>query len=112
MKKTAQQIYEEFDKKHAKMIHKGLLAKKVFPYPQELFDRLRPFCVGGFPASIMLFVNETCNGHCYDRAKLMQLALENCQVVHADINSLRFKANGHSPQHAFVETTDFGGNKT
>lgn len=103
---------ETFDDYQKRALTWGFKHKQVFPYPKELFDALRPFCVGGFPASIMLFCNELCNGKCYDRAQIMQLAFENCQVVHADINSLRCKANGRSPQHAFVETTEFGGNRT
>ena len=99
-------------KERDELIFNGLENKKVFPYPSALFDALRPYDVGGFPASIMLFVNEMCNGKCYDRAMLMQLAFDNCQVVHADIESLRITAGEELAEHAFVETTDFGGGKT
>ena len=39
---------------HTKMLAKGIKRKKVHFYPDMLFDRLRPYCVGGIPASIML----------------------------------------------------------
>ncbi len=94
------------------MIFYGWKHKLVFPYPDVLFDYLRPYSVGGFPCSIMFFINEMCNGHCYDRAELMQLAFDDCQIVHADIESLRIKGGEECAEHAFVETTDFGGGKT
>jgi len=101
------------NKKHTKQLVWGFKHKLVFPYPDSLFDHLRPFCVGGFPASIMLFVNEMCNGHCYDRARLMQLAFEDAKIVHADIESLRvISTRPGDAEHAFVETTDFGGGRT
>ena len=46
---------ETFDDYHRRMLTWGAKHNKVFPYPTGLFDALRPFCVGGFPASIMLF---------------------------------------------------------
>ena len=112
MKQKFNLTQEQFEAKHTKMLIKGMKANKVFSYPKELFDRLRPFCIGGFPASIMLFINEMCNGKCYDRAMLMQLAFKDATVVHADINSLRCQKDCISPEHAFVETKAFGGNRT
>jgi len=94
------------------MIYYGFRHNKIFPYPDELFDRLRPYNFGGFPASIALFNNEMCNGHCYDRAMLMQLPFEDAVVVHADIESLRITYGKEEAGHAFVETKDFGGGKT
>ena len=99
-------------KKRDKMLVYGLKNKLVFPYPDILFDYLRPYCVGGFPASIMVLINEMCNGHCYDRAELMQLAFDDCQIVHADIESLRITCGEEFAEHAFVETPEFGGGKT
>lgn len=90
----------------------GLKHKKVFPYPDALFDRLRPYSWGGFPVSIALFVNELCNGFCYDRANMMQLAFNDCKVVHADIETLRITTGGNEyAEHAFVITPEFGGNR-
>ncbi|MBQ9790071.1 MAG: hypothetical protein IJW24_00565 [Clostridia bacterium] len=97
---------------HTKKLVYGFKHKLVFPYPDGLFDRLRPFALGGLPASILLFENELCNGHCYDRARLISLALKDATVVHADIDSLRVQDGVENPEHAFVETTDFGGGKT
>ena len=90
----------------------GLKNKKVFLYPDVLFDRLRPYSIGGLPISIMLFVPELCNGHCYDRSVLMSLAFQNCKVVHADIESLRLTAGEELAEHSFVETPEFGAGKS
>lgn len=99
-------------KKMDNMLVWGLKNKKVFPYPDELFDRLRPYSWGGFPVSIALFVNELCNGFCYDRANMMQLAFEDCKIVHADIETLRITTGGDEfAEHAFVVTPEFGGNR-
>ncbi len=105
-----------FQEKRNRDIAKGLKSGKVFPYPMNLIDRLRPFHYGGFPLSIMMMINELCNGKCYDRAKLMSLAFSDAKVVYADIESLRLSGNKKSgeryAEHAFVETEEFGGGKT
>lgn len=99
-------------KKMDKMLIWGLKNRKVYPYPDELFDALRPYSVAGFPASIMLFVNEMCNGFCYDRAILMSLAFDDAKIVHADIETLRITTGGTEfAEHAFVITKEFGGNR-
>lgn len=95
-----------------KMLMWGLKHKYVFPYPNELFDALRPYNLGGFPASITLLVNELCNGKCYDRAMLMSLAFSDSVVVHADIETLRITCGVEHSEHAFVETKEFGRNRT
>lgn len=102
---------KKFQKKHTKMLVYGFKHKLVFPYPNELFNALRPYSLGGLPACIVLFENELCNGKCYDRARLMSLAFADATVVHADINSLRVQGGG-SPEHAIVETKEFGGGRT
>ncbi len=102
---------KKFQKKHTKYLVHGFKNKLVFPYPDVLFNALRPFQLGGLPASIVLFDNELCNGKCYDRARLMSLAFDDATVVHADINSLRVQDCG-SPEHAFLETKAFGGGRT
>ena len=98
--------------KQNKMLIHGLKNGLIFPYPDALFDKLRPYHLAGLPISIMLLINELCNGYCYDRSMLMQLAFENCEVVHADIECLRITAGKEFAEHSFVETTDFGGEKT
>ena len=102
---------KKFEKKHTKMLSYGIKHKLIFTYPDILFDRLRPYHVGGLPASIMLFITELCNGKCYDRSLLMQLALKDCEIVHADIETLRVTAGESSAEHSFVVTRDFGGGK-
>jgi len=102
------------NKKVRKQLIYGMNHGLVYPYSDWLFDRLRPYSYGGFPASIMLLVDEMNNGRCYDRARLMQLAFDDARVVHADIESLRIicdPADGSSPEHAFVETKAFGGGR-
>lgn len=103
---------KKFEKRHTKMLVYGFKHNLVFPYPDKLFNALRPYCLGGLPASIVLFENELCNGKCYDRARLMSLAFDDATVVHANINSLRVQNYGGSPEHAFVETKALGGGKT
>ncbi len=90
----------------------GLKHKLVFPYIDELFDALRPFHYSAIPASIMLFTIDLCNGYCYDRARLMQLAFNDAKVIHADIEQLRITAGEEFAEHAIVETKEFGGGKT
>ena len=103
---------EKFEKKHTKMLLYGFKHNLIFPYPDSLFDALRPYSIGGFPASIALFVNELCNGHCYDKARTISLAVPDAKVIHADINSLRVLDDGKNAEHAIVETNMFGGGKT
>lgn len=108
---TTEQI-EKLKEKEQKLFW-GLENGKVYPYPNALFNRLRPYSIGGLPATIMLFVTDLCNGYCYDRAKLMSLAFDKCKVVWAEIESLRITSGaGKIAEHAFVETTEFGGGKT
>lgn len=89
----------------------GIKHKLIFTYPDILFDRLRPYHVGGLPASIMLFITEMCNGKCYDRSLLMQLAFKDCEIVHADIETLRVTAEEGCAEHSFVVARDFGEGK-
>lgn len=93
------------------MLIYGIKHKLIFTYPDALFDRLRPYQIGGFPASIMLFITEMCNGKCYDRSLLMQLAFSDCEIVHADVETLRITAGEEYAEHSFVVTKDFGGDK-
>ena len=100
---------KKYFEKRNQMLIKGLKEGEVFPYSDDLFDHLRPYCVAGFPASIMLFITEMCNGHCYDRSLLMTLAFEECKLVHADIESLELVYGKSMAGHSYVETNEFGG---
>ncbi len=103
---------EKLDKIHNKIFW-ALKHKKAYPYPKGLFDSLRPYSFGGFPISILVLINELCNGFCYDRASLMSLAFDDATIVHGDVESLRITSSeDDSPEHAFVETKAFGGHKT
>jgi len=103
---------EELEQKHREWLKKGFTENKVFVFPDALFDNLRPYNFGGIPVSILLFITEMNNGHCYDRAKLMQLAFENCRMIYADIESLRLRYSQKEAEHAYIETEEFGGGKT
>lgn len=103
---------KELQERHREWILKGLESGKIFPYPRALFNRLRPYSYGGLPVSILLHINRMNNGYCYERALLMQLALEKCRVVHADIESLRLSYGDEEAEHAFVESDDFDDDKT
>ncbi len=108
-------LSEEKRKQLAKIHNRqawGFKNKKVFVYPSALFDALRPYCYGGFPVSIMVMINELCNGLCYDRAALMSLAFSDATIVYGNIESLRITSGEEYAEHAFVETKEFGGNKT
>lgn len=111
MKKLDENQLRIFEKKHYEAIINGMKHKLVFTYPNALFDRLRPYEVGGLPASIMLFIIELCNGKCYDRSLLMQLAFDDCEIIHADIESLRIFAGEEYAEHSFIVTKEFGKNK-
>ncbi len=95
-----------------KQLIKGAKQGKVYTYVPALIDRLRPYQVGGLPVSILLLITELCNGLCYDRSLLMSLAFNDAKIVHGDIESLRITAGEKYAEHSFVETTEFGGNKT
>lgn len=103
---------EELEQKHKEWLIKGLKENKVFAFPDVLFDYLRPYSFGGLPVSILLLITEMNNGHCYDRAMLMQLAFDKCRMVYADIESLRIRYGEESAEHAYIETDEFGGGKT
>ncbi len=111
-----QKLIKEQEKKLKKIQDKlvwGMKHKKVFTYPTALIDTLRPYHVGGLPVSILVLVNEMCNGFCYDRATLMSLAFDDAKIIHGNIDSLRITSGGEEyAEHAVVETKAFGGNKS
>lgn len=100
-----------FEFKHNKMLIYGIKNKKVFPYSDLVFNKLRPYQIGGMPASILLFITEMNNGFCYDRSLLMQLAFKDCEIVHADVETLRVMYDEGSPEHSFVVVKDHERNK-
>ena len=103
---------EELEQKHREWLIKGLKENKVFAFPDVLFDYLRPYSFGGLPVSILLLITEMNNGHCYDRAMLMQLAFDKCRMVYANTESLRIRYGEEGAEHAYIETDEFGGGKT
>lgn len=102
---------QTINKKHYDAIIEGHKKGLVYKYPDILFDYLRPYVLGGVPASITLFVNELCNGKCYDRAELMSLAFDDAIIVHGDVKGLKELDSESNPEHAFVITKEFGSNK-
>lgn len=100
-----------FEFKHKKMLIYGIKNKKIFPYSDLVFNKLRPYQIGGMPASILLFITEMNNGFCYDRSLLMQLAFKDCEIVHADVETLRVMYDEGSPEHSFVVVKDRERNK-
>jgi hypothetical protein len=75
----------------------------VRPFPKDFLDRLRPFLLGGLPLNTIIALNEWCTGRCYDRALLATLAFDDCNLVHAKVNSLINRNEKNSGGHAFVE---------
>ena len=102
---------KKLDKMHKKLIW-GSKHKKVFTYPDALIDALRPYHIGGLPASILVLINELCNGLCYDRSLLMSLAFDDAKIIHGNIETLRITSGEEFAEHSFVETKEFGGGKS
>jgi len=99
--------------KQQNLLSKGIKKKLITPYPDYIFDHLRPYSIGGIPASILLFVTDLCNGYCYDRADLMSLAFSDSKIIHANIETLRIQTGGKElAGHAFVETNELVDGKT
>lgn len=99
-------------KKHKMLMIYGLQHGLIFPYDEELIQKLRNVYYGGIPASIILLSNGMSNGHCYDRALLMSRAFLNDEsdvnLLYGDIDSLKLNPNfisdsPHYADHCFVE---------
>ncbi len=101
-----------FQKYQHDMIFKGLREGNVFLYPPAFIDYLRPYTYGGVPLTLIMLVNEVCNGRCYDRAKMVSLAFDDATLVYGDIESLRCQSKTGNPEHAFIETREFGRDRT
>lgn len=108
MKRSDNLTDEEFEAlriKHVNQVINGLKKGKVMPFSQELFEALRPYSYGGYPASLLIFTPELCNGFCYDRAELVSLAFDDCRIVISEIESLRAQ-KVDCADHCYVETED------
>lgn len=99
-------------KKHKMLMIYGLQHGLIFPYDEELIQKLRNVYYGGIPASIILLSNGMSNGHCYDRALLLSRAFLNNEsdinLLFGDIDSLKLNPNfisdsPHYADHCFVE---------
>lgn len=99
-------------KKHKMLMIYGLQHGLIFPYDEELIQKLRNVYYGGIPASIILLSNGMSNGHCYDIALLMSRAFLNDEsdvnLLYGDIDSLKLNPNfisdsPHYADHCFVE---------
>ena len=99
-------------KKHKMLMIYGLQHGLIFPYDEELIEKLRNVYYGGIPASIILLSNGMSNGHCYDRALLMSRAFLNDEddvnLLYGNIDSLKLNPNfisdsPHYADHCFVE---------
>ena len=101
-----------FSKRYKKLLIYGLSHGLIFPYDDELIEKLRNVYYGGIPASIILLSNGLSDGHCYDRALLMSRAFldeeDDVNLLFGDIDSLKLNPEyiGYSSdyaEHCFVE---------
>lgn len=104
--------WELHQKKYEMLLIYGLQHGLIFPYDDELIEKLRNVYYGGIPASIILLSNGMSNSYCYDRALLMSRAFlddeDNVKLLYGDIDSLKLnpKFISDSPMyadHCFVE---------
>jgi len=95
-------------KRHDRLFKQGVSKGDIIPYPDAIFENLRPYNFGGIPASILLFIPDLCNGNCNDMSLLMTLAFKDCQLISADTDYLRITAGKEHAGHSYVETKDFG----
>ena len=104
--------FDLHQKKYKMLLIYGLSKGLIFPYDDELIERLRKVYYGGVPASIILLSNGLSNGYCYDRALLMARAFldtsDDVKLLYGDIDSLKFNPkfisdSPHYADHCFVE---------
>lgn len=104
--------WELYQKRYKKLLIYGLQHGLIFPYDDELIEKLRNVYYGGIPASIILLSDGMSNGYCYDRALLMSRAFlddeDNIKLLYGDIDSLKLNPRfiSDSPRnfdHCFVE---------
>ena len=104
--------WELHQKKYKMLLIYGLQHGLIFPYDDELIEKLRNVYYGGIPASIILLSNSISNGYCYDRALLISRAFlddeDNIKLLYGDIDSLKLNQRviSDSPRyadHCFVE---------
>lgn len=112
--------WEIYQYKSRKLLLHGLKNKKIFPYGDELIEKLRNIYYGGVPASIILLSDGMTNGFCYDRALLMSRAFINeddydVNLLYATIDGLRLNPlykRDDDPlayDHCIVEIKEKGG---
>ncbi|MEG1900091.1 MAG: hypothetical protein RR161_00900 [Bacilli bacterium] len=82
----------------------GVKSGKILPYEDKLIERLRDVYYGGLPASILLFINQMCNGKCYDRSMLITTSMDDFQLVNGDIKDLELRFGKESVDHSWAES--------
>lgn len=104
--------WELHQKRYKMLLIYGLQHGLIFPYDNELIEKLRNVYYGGIPASIILLSNGMSNGYCYDRALLMSRAFldedDDVKLLYGDIDSLKLNPifindSPHYADHCFVE---------
>lgn len=116
MSKLDEIRWEIYKYKSKKLLLWGLRNHYIFPYTDELLEKLRTIYYGGLPASIILLSNSLSNGHCYDRALLLSQAFidtdDDVNLIYADVDSIRLnplykeqyqKEDPTYSDHCFVE---------
>lgn len=100
--------------KNLKLLRWGLRNGYIFPYDDELIEKLRTIYYGGIPASIILLSNGLSNGHCYDRSLLMSRAFldteDDVRLLYGDVDALKLNPRFISDDplyadHCFLERT-------
>lgn len=100
--------------KNLKLLRWGLRNGHIFPYDDELIEKLRTIYYGGIPASIILLSDGLSNGHCYDRALLMSRAFldteDDVRLLYGDVDALKLNPRFISDDplyadHCFLERT-------
>ncbi|MBQ7136748.1 MAG: hypothetical protein IJO43_02070 [Bacilli bacterium] len=109
--------WELFKLKNQGLILSGFKKGLIRPYDDELIENLRHVYYGGIPASILLLLDNYCQGKCYDRALLITFGFgdDDFRLVDADIDSItlqpryvdkyRNSSDIHYGNHCFAERT-------
>jgi len=109
--------WELFKLKKHRLLVSGLKKGLIKPYDEELVANLRHVYYGGIPASVLLLLDNYCQGKCYDRALLITFGFgdDDFRLVDADIDSITFQPRYvdkyrnsndiHYGNHCFAERT-------
>ena len=112
--KIQEMKWKFYEYKYYKLLKFGLKTGRIFPYDDELIEKLREVYYGGIPASIILLSNGLTNGFCYDRALLMSRAFldtdDDIKLLYGDIDGLKLNPRfiNDDPlyaDHCFLERT-------